>query len=155
MIVRPPLVYGAGASGNFDTLSRWLGAHRPLPFGCITSNQRSYIAIDNLVSFLVLCTEHPAAAGQRFLISDGDDVSTRVFVERIAHAQGLSPRLLPVPAAWMRFVARLLGKLEVADRLLGNLQVDISRARDLLDWRPVVTMEEQLAKMFISMRGRQ
>lgn len=107
-------------------------------------------ALDNLVDFMALCADparSPKAANEVFLISDGVDLSTSDLLRKVAKACGVKSRLLPVPVGLMRFAARVLGKGAVADRLFGNLQVDSSKARDLLGWKPVVTMDEQLAKM--------
>lgn len=149
VIIRPPLVYGPGVKGNFARLVQWVRKGVPLPFGAL-QNRRSLLALDNLASFVALCADpakSPQAANEVFLISDGEDVSTAELIRRVARAYGRKAHLLPVPPAWMRFGARLLGKSAVADRLLGSLVIDSSKARQLLGWRPVVTMDEQLRKM--------
>ena len=148
VIIRPPLVYGPNAPGNFGTLVNWLRRGVPLPLGAI-NNKRSFVALDNLVSFIALCadrTRSPKAANQVFLISDGEDVSTTQLLRKVADALGKKPWLLPVPVGLMSFAARLIGKGDVANRLFGSLQVDSSKARDLLGWQPVITMDEQLNK---------
>lgn len=152
VIIRPPLVYGANAPGNFGSLVKWVKKGVPLPLGAV-GNLRSLVALDNLVDFIVLCADRqrsPKAANEVFLISDGVDVSTTELLRNVAKACGVKSRLLPVPVGVMRFAARLLGKGAVADRLFGNLQVDSSKARDLLGWKPVVTMDEALERMFNS-----
>lgn len=149
VIIRPPLVYGPGVKGNFARMVQWVRQGVPLPLGAV-HNRRSLVALDNLVDFITLCASperSPQAANQTFLVSDGDDVSTTELLRRVAHAYGVPVRLLPVPVGLMRGAARLLGKTAVADRLLGSLQVDASKARDLLGWTPPVTMHEQLRKM--------
>jgi len=145
VIIRPPLVYAFHAPGNFKTLVRWMQKVVPLPLGAI-HNQRSLIALDNLVDFIVLCTYHPKAANQTFLISDGEDVSTTELLQRVSKALDKPAFLMPIPVGLMRFAAKIIGKGDVADRLFGSLQVDSSKARDLLGWQPVVTMDEQLKK---------
>lgn len=150
VIIRPPLVYGPGAPGNFASLLRWVHRGLPLPLGSV-HNQRSFVALENLVSLVLLCADRERsqlAANQVFVVADGEDVSTSTLLRKVARAAGRPSRLLPVPASWLRAGASLLGKRAVADRLLGNLQVDATKARTLLGWRPVVTMDEQLAKMF-------
>ncbi|HEY9017384.1 SDR family oxidoreductase [Thiomicrospira sp.] len=150
VIIRPPLVYGPNTKGNFATMVNWVRKGIPLPFGAV-SNARSLVALDNLVDFIALCADcacSPKAANEVFLISDGVDVSTSELLRKVAKAFGVKSWLLPVPVGLMRFVARLLGKGAVADRLFGNLQVDSSKARDLLGWKPVVTMDEALERMF-------
>lgn len=149
VIIRPPLVYGPRVRGNFASMVSWVKKGVPLPFGSI-KNVRSFIALDNLVDFILLCADRaisPKAANQVFLVSDGEDVSTSTLLRKVAKAYGVRSRLLPLPVSLMRLAARLLGKSDMADRLFGDLQVDSSKARDLLGWKPVVTMDEQLRKM--------
>lgn len=150
VIIRPTLVYGPGAPGNFGNMVRWVQRGLPLPLGAV-HNQRSLVALDNLVSLVLLCADRsrsPQATNQVFVISDGEDVSTSTLLRKLARAAGQPSRLLPVPPNWLRAAASLLGRRAMADRLLGNLQVDASKARTLLGWQPAVTMDEQLAKMF-------
>ena len=152
VIIRPPLVYGHNAPGNFGTLVNWLRRGVPLPMGAI-NNKRSFVALDNLVSFIALCadrTRSPKAANQVFLISDGEDVSTTQLLRKVADALGKEPYLLSVPVGLMSFAAKLIGKGDVANRLFGSLQVDSSKARDLLGWQPVITMDEQLNKTVVT-----
>jgi nucleoside-diphosphate-sugar epimerase len=149
VIIRPPLVYGPGAKGNFASLVRLVKKGIPLPFGAV-NNKRSMIAIENLVDFISLCadrTRSPEAANQVFVVSDDEDVSTTQLLQKIAKAYGKKQWLIPVPVSWMKFAAKLLGKSEQADRVFGNLQVDCSKAKTLLGWKPVITMDEQLKKM--------
>lgn len=146
VIIRPPLVYGPGVKGNFATMIKWLKKGIPLPLGAI-QNQRSLLALDNLVSFIVLCLKHPKAANQAFVLADGEDVSTTQLLNKIARAMDKPARLIPIPTSWMIFAAKLLGKRTVAERLFGSLQIDITKARQRLGWWPVVSMDEQLAKM--------
>ncbi|MCC5797766.1 MAG: SDR family oxidoreductase [Methylophaga sp.] len=145
VIIRLPLVYGPGVKGNFAAMMRWLQKGVPLPLGAV-HNQRSLVALDNLVDFIQLCITRPDAANQTFLIADGEDVSTTELLRRVAIACGKRPCLLPVPVSWMRLAAKSLGKTAVADRLFCSLQVDISKARHQLGWKPVVTMQQQLDK---------
>ncbi len=145
VIIRPPLVYGPGVRANFASMMKWINKGVPLPFGTI-HNQRSLVALDNLVSFIIHCIDHPKAANEVFLISDGEDVSTTELLRKVAKAFGKKPWLLPVPVSWISFAVRLIGKEDVANRLFGSLQVDRSKARDLLGWKPVITMDEQLKK---------
>lgn len=149
VIIRPPLVYGPRVKGNFASLVQWVRKGVPLPLGAVR-NRRSLVALDNLVNFIALCADRersPSAANQTFLISDGEDVSTTTLLLKVAKAYGVSARLLPFPAGWIQCGANLMGKGPAAERLLGSLVVDSSKARELLDWSPVVTMDEQLQKM--------
>ena len=146
VIIRPPLVYGPGVKANFATLMNWLARGIPLPLGAI-DNKRSLLSLDNLLSFIMLCITHPKAANEIFLISDQEDVSTTELLQKILMALNKNTLLLPVPISLMRFAAMLLGKQDVADRLFTSLQVDSSKATDLLGWLPVTSMDEQLRKM--------
>lgn len=143
VIIRPPLVYGPGVKGNFAGLIKLVEKGLPLPFGAI-HNKRSLVALDNLVTLIVLCIEHPAAANQVFLAGDGKDLSTTELLQGVAHAMGKSPRLISVPPSLLMVGASVLGKKAVAQRILGSLQVDISKTQSLLGWTPSVSVEEGL-----------
>lgn len=149
VILRPPLVYGPGVKGNFAAMVDWLCKGIPLPLGAV-SNQRSLVALDNLIDFIGLCADRDRslrAANEVFLISDGADVSTTALLRAVATAYGVKARLVPVPVGWLRMAAGMLGKAAAADRLLGSLVVDSSKVHELLGWRPNVTMSDQLRKM--------
>lgn len=148
VIIRPPLVYGPGVKGNFSSMMQVVKKGLPLPLGAI-NNKRSFVAIDNLVDLIITCTDHLAAANQVFLAGDGEDLSTTELLRGVAKAAGVSSRLIPVPASVLMFMARLLGKKKMDQRLLGSLQVDISKARDLLGWTPLLSVEEGLRRCFV------
>lgn len=146
VIVRPTLVYGANAPGNFGALTKLVNKLPFLPFG-LANNLRDFIAVQNLADLLVTCATHPNAGGHTFLASDGETVSIKEFTNAIA--KGLNKKLiqLPVPVSLMRFAARLVGKSAMAEQLLGNLQVDSSNAREVLGWTPPYTMEQAMASL--------
>ena len=143
VIIRPPLVYGPGVKANFAALMRAVQRGWPLPLGAV-HNQRSLVALSNLVDFIVTCISHPQASNQTFLVSDGQDLSTTELVRGMARAAGVPARLLPVPVWALQAGATLLGEGDAVQRLCGNLQVDISKARSLLGWVPPVSLEEGL-----------
>ena len=145
VIIRPPLIYGAGVKGNFLSLLAWLSRGAPLPLGAI-QNQRSMVGIDNLVDLIITCIDHPAAANQTFLVSDDEDLSTTELLRRLGAALGKPARLIPIPASLLGLAARLVGKEDIAVRLLGNLQVNISKTRKILDWAPRVSVNDGLRK---------
>ena len=151
VIVRPPLVYGPGVKANFASMMRWVARGIPLPLGAI-QNARSMVALDNLVDLLVTCLTHPGAAGQTFLVSDGEDVSTTELLRRTAQAMGKKAFLLPVPATVLELGTSLLGKRAVAQRLSGSLQVDIEKTRRLLGWSPPLTLDQGLKKAVEGMK---
>ena len=145
VIIRPPLVYGPNVKANFASMMKWVSKGVPLPLGAV-ENKRSLIALDNLCDFIIHCIDHPKAANEVFLISDGEDVSTTELLKKVAKAFGVKAMLLPIPVSIMTYAAILIGKKAVANRLFSSLQVDSAKARDLLDWKPVTTMDEQLKK---------
>jgi len=145
VIIRPPLVYGPGVKANFAALMRVVKSGVPLPLGSI-HNKRSLVSLDNLVDFINTCTAHPAAGNQTFLISDGQDLSTTDLIRGIARAANVSARLLPVPVSWVRMAGCLLGRKNAIDRLCGNLQVDSSKASNLLGWMPPLSVDEGLRR---------
>lgn len=87
VIIRPPLVYGPCVKANFESMLYWIDKGWPLPFG-VVHNVRSLVALDNLVSFIIHCIDHPKAANEVFLISDGEDVSTTELLRLVAKALG-------------------------------------------------------------------
>lgn len=145
-IIRPPLVYGPQVKGNFATLARWIRKGFPLPFGNLNTNRRSLVALDNLVDLIFVCIQHPLAANQTFLISDGEDLSTADLLTRIARAMQRRPRLLCVPSEILSFVAFISGMNAVAQRMFGSLEVDITKTCDRLGWRPPVSVDEALRR---------
>jgi len=145
VIIRPPLVYGPGVKANFASLMRAVKRGLPLPLGAV-HNKRSLVALDNLVDFIITCITHPQAANQTFLVSDGQDMSTTELVRGIALAAGVQSCLLPVPVWALQAAASSLGKGDAVQRLCGNLQVDITKARTLLNWVPPVSIQEGLRR---------
>ena len=145
VIIRPPLVYGPGVKANFAAMMRWLQRGVPLPLGAI-HNQRSLVALDNLVDLIVTCLTHPAAANQTFLVSDDEDVSTTELLRRMGQAMGKPARLLPVPVSWLKVGAAMVGKRDAAQRLSGSLQVDIEKTCRLLGWVPPISLDEGLRR---------
>jgi len=148
VIIRPPLVYGANAPGNFGKLAQAVKMGKWLPLGSI-HNQRSFVALPNLVDLIITCIDHPHAANQIFLVSDDQDMSTTQLLQMMTQAAGKSPRLIPIPITWLRLVGRLTGKQAVIERLCGNLQVDIGYTKQTLGWQPPVSVTEGIKRCFI------
>lgn len=143
VIIRPPLIYGPGVKANFAAMMQWLNRGAPLPLGR-TGNARSFLALDNLVDLIMTCLEHPAAANQTFLASDGQDVSTTQLLQKMAEALGRKARLLPVPPGLMRLGAKLVRREDIYQRLFGSLQLDIRHTQQTLDWTPPLSLEAGL-----------
>lgn len=144
VVIRPVLVYGPGVKANFLSMMRYTAKGIVLPFGAI-NNRRSLVALDNLVGLIATCLDHPNAVNQRFLVSDGDDLSTTQLLKKVAVALNRPSRLIPVPAALLVFIARLMGKQAISQRLCGSLTVDISKNYQLLGWVPPLSVNEALA----------
>jgi nucleoside-diphosphate-sugar epimerase len=143
VIIRPPLVYAGDAPGNFARLLKLVGMGLPLPF-LASENRRSLVALENLIDFIIVCMEHPAAAGETFLISDGTDVSTADIVRAISTGMGRRPRLIYIPVGLIRWGARLLRRENLYSQLFGSLVIDSSKAQRLLGWTPQVSTSDAL-----------
>lgn len=154
VIIRPVLVYGPGVKANFASMMRWIHRGVPLPLGGI-HNKRSLVALDNLVDLILTCSMNPAAANQVFLVGDGEDLSTTELLRRIGKALGKPARLFSTPTGMLEGLASVFGRRELARRLCGSLQVDITKTRDLLGWSPVVSVDEGLRKTAQYFLGKQ
>lgn len=152
VVIRPVLVYGPGVRANFRSMMNWLVKGVPLPLGAV-DNQRSLVSVVNLVSLIVRCIDHPAAANQTFLVSDGEDVSTPQLLSRLGIHLGKKPLLLPVPQRLLYLAGALLGKRAVVERVCGSLQVDIAKTRNLLGWSPVVSLDNALKATAVDFLG--
>ncbi len=146
VIIRPPLVYGPNVKGNFQQLMNWVYKGIPLPLGAI-KNKRSFLALDNLTDLIMICIEHPAAANEIFLASDGQDLSTTEWLKRLGHALNCPTRLLPIPQTLLALGLQTMGKANIAQRLCGSLHIDMTKTQQLLSWHPPFTVEDALDKM--------
>jgi nucleoside-diphosphate-sugar epimerase len=152
VVVRPPLVYGPGAKGNFKRLLTLVSSGMPLPFGSVR-NLRSYVGLDNLCDFLITCALNSKAAGNTFHIADGEDISTPDLIRLLASAMHRKARMFPLPAVLLRGGASMFGRESDLARLTGDLRVDSTLARMVLDWRPVQELRgglKSMAEYFIS-----
>jgi UDP-glucose 4-epimerase len=142
-VLRPPLVYGPGVKANFAAMMEWANRGIPFPLRAY-GNKRSFAYVGNLVDLIILSVSHPNAAGQVFLVSDGEDVSTAELFRRMARALGRTSWIMPVPAPVLTFAATAFGQRSAANRLVGSLQVDLTKTRQLLGWTPRKSVEEGL-----------
>lgn len=143
VIVRPPLVYGTGVKGNFAQMLKVLAKGIPLPLASV-NNLRSLVYVGNLVDALILCATHPAAAGQTYLISDGEDISTSDLLGQLGAAMGHPARLFICPQAILKLAGSLTGRADQVERLLGSLKVDSGKIRLELNWNPPYTVNQGL-----------
>ncbi len=153
VIIRPPLVYGPGVKANFLNLLKIVKSGLPLPLASIT-NARSLVYLGNLIDAIITCMNHPQAAGQTYLVSDCEDVSTPMLIRNVAYALDRPVRLFPLPTSLLRLAGNLTGKSMAVDRLLGSLAVDIGKIKRELGWNPPFTMAEGLAMTASWYRGR-
>ncbi len=147
VIIRPPLIYGPEVKGNFQRMLYWLKKGIPLPLGAV-NNKRSFVSLENLNSLILACITNPRAANQIFLVSDDEDLSTTELLREIGYLINKPARLLPIPKFLLKWAAASLGKKEIYDRLCGSLQLDISKTKEMLSWKPQISVKEGL-KAFI------
>ena len=143
VIIRPPLVYGPGAPGNFSRLLKLVYNNVPLPFSAVR-NRRSLLSVENLVDFIETCIEHPGAANQLFLLADNESVSTADIIRQLSAGMGTRAGLFPLPAVVLKFGFKLIGRPRLYQQLCCSLEVDNSKAKTLLDWTPVSTTKASL-----------
>ena len=143
VVVRPPLVYGPGVKGNFAQMLAVIAKRVPLPLASIY-NRRSLIYVKNLVDALIACATHPDAAGQTYLVCDGEDISTPDLLRQLGDAMGYPAHILPFPPSWLRMLGKLFGKSDQVERLLDSLQVDSGKIRRDLNWVPPYTLQQGL-----------
>lgn len=148
VIIRPPLVYGPGVKANFLSMMCLIDKGLPLPLGSI-HNRRSFVYLDNLLSFIKTCIDSPKAANQVFFVSDNEDLSTTELLRRLSKYLNKKTFLIPVSQKLVESGLSLAGKKDIGQKLCGNLQVDISKARTMLDWTPMVSINEGLEKTAI------
>jgi len=145
VIIRPPLVYGPNLKGNLLLLIKLIQRGLPLPLALV-NNRRSMVFLDNLIDFVIRCLEHPKAANESFLVSDGNDWSTPELIRNIAHQLGVPDRLFPVPLSLLRLAGILTMKSSSVHRLCDSLHADISKTQELIEWVPPQTPEEGIQK---------
>ncbi|MGZ9710580.1 UDP-glucose 4-epimerase family protein [Glaciimonas sp. GNP009] len=143
IIIRPPLVYGPDVKANFASMLRWVYSRVPLPFGAV-KNKRSFVYLGNLISLIICCIEHPDAANEIFFVSDGDDLSISELLNACAKALGKRSLLFSVPPVVLMLLVSMFGKRATAQRLLGSLQVDISKSKERLGWVPPISVNDGL-----------
>ncbi|MFT4849968.1 MAG: UDP-glucose 4-epimerase [Sediminicola sp.] len=146
VVLRPPLVYGKGVKANFSALASLVAKGYPLPLAALSKNQRSLVSVYNLVDLIKVCMNHERAAGNVFLVSDDNDISTYALVKLMATALNKKERLFYVPVSFFNFAGKLLGKQEQVSRLTGSLKIDISKTKKVLDWTPPVSLKTGFAK---------
>lgn len=154
VVIRPPLVYGPGVKANFLSMMKWVDRGIPLPLGCI-DNKRSMVSLTNLADLVSVCVCHPGATNQVFMASDGEDMSTTELLRKLGKAMGHPAKLFPVSPRLLECGARIIGKQSIAQRLLGSLQVDISKDFSVLGWKPPVAVDIALHETALFYKEKQ
>lgn len=149
VIIRPPLIYGKNAPGNFGKLVDVISRGFPLPFAGITKNKRSFIGLDNLVDLLVKCINHPKAVNQTFLAGDGVALSTAELVKKISISLGRKNKFIKLPIFIFYLFSIFLGKKKIIQQLLGNLEIDIEHTNKILDWAPPLSVDQGFERLAV------
>jgi nucleoside-diphosphate-sugar epimerase len=149
IIIRPPIIYGNLTKGNIARLIKLLKLRLPLPFGLI-KNKKSFINIENLVDILICCIRRPNLKGKVFLVSDDEDVSLTYFLQNITREMGYRLLIFPFPIFLLKLIANFFGKGNEINKLLSNLQIDINYTKDILNWKPSVSVKDGIRKMFMN-----
>lgn len=152
VIIRPPLVYGADAPGNFGLLFNAIVNKVPLPFGSIKHNRRTFVSLDNLTDIIVRCIYHPKAANQIFLAADNETLSTAEFICEIGAACAIRPLNVSVPPLFLKYIFTIIGKSNVIDKMTSSMEVSNQKALSILGWSPPYTMRKNLQKIFLKYR---
>lgn len=147
VIIRPPLVYGKGAPGNFNRLVKLTSISVPLPLGDI-DNKRSFVSVDNLTDLIVTCIEHSHAKNEIFLVSDDEDVSTTQLLAKMLSAQGKQNLLVPIPVTFLKFLGGLVKRKALIERFTNSLTIDIEHTKKTLGWTPPISLDEGIVRCF-------
>ena len=147
IILRPPMVYGEQAPGNFGLMVRLIQTGLPIPLGDI-GNSRSFVSVWNLVDLINTCIDHPEAVDETFVVCDQGNLSTSDFLVAIGRGLGAPVRLFSFPSVLLKFCAKLLGKHKVYNRLFSSFTIDDSYTRRTLDWEPPLSIDEGMRRCF-------
>ncbi|AOW76473.1 hypothetical protein A3Q34_06135 [Colwellia sp. PAMC 20917] len=146
VIVRPAIVYGPSAPGNFNKLICIINKLSFVPFGLV-NNARSFISINNICSFIYLVCKHPKAANEVFVIADKEYISIKNLTCNIAKEIGKPLIQVPIPIHLMFLTAKMVGKSTLVNNLIGNLRVDSSKANTLLGWHQKEKLDDVLSDL--------
>lgn len=146
VVIRPTLVYGPNAPGNFGRLIELIKKAPVLPFG-LANNHRDFISVQNLADLLIVCTTHDNAAGNTFLASDNETVSIKEFTKAIGEGIGKNVLQFPIPMGVFKLVGKISGNSAIMEQLFGDLQVDSSNLKEILDWTPPLTMKQAMLSL--------
>ena len=125
-ILRPPMIYGKGCKGNYQTMAKLA---RKLPVFPWVDNQRSMLYMENLAEFIRLLIDDEAAG--IFCPQNNDYVNTSEMVNLIAHASGKGILLIGGFAWALKLLRPLTG---IVDKAFGSLCYDLELSRYTKDY---------------------
>lgn len=143
VILRPTMVYGPQLQGNFASFVKLARSPLYLPLGQI-DNRRSMTYIDNLVSAIVRCIDHPEAAGRIFMVADQDPVSTSELLIELRQSLNKPLRLWPAPKRLMKMLLQLAGRTPIYHSLFSDLEVDSQTIQSQLGWELPFSRQQAL-----------
>lgn len=154
VILRPPLVYGLNCPGNMAKLIRLIKAFPVVPFGSVYS-RKSFISLNNLVSILILCLDHPGVSRRTFVVSDCDDISVTEMFACLLSGLGLSRRrLIRFPECILDFLFKLSGLSRLYQQVTSDLLIDSKDFVNATGWTPVTSCRSELKLTAMSFRGK-
>jgi nucleoside-diphosphate-sugar epimerase len=140
--LRPPLVYGAGAPGNFHTLVRLASRGWPVPSGALRA-RRSLISITNLCDLIVGSLETASLPRGAYVAAEPARPIGDLY-SGLCEAAGRRPRVVPFPRGGLRWALDALGRADVARAVLDDFVMDAGAARNELNWSPRDLFMEEL-----------
>ena len=151
--IRPTLVYGPGAKGNFLRLMRLIRSGWPLPLGAICA-KRSILSVTSLCELLLKASQCREAEGRIFLAADPTPIRTRDLVIGLSALMGRPARLVRIDPRILVGLGRIVGFGPEMDRLTAPLVVDSTPARELLDWNDDGNSARDMKRMVDDFLGK-
>ncbi|HEV2503131.1 MAG TPA: NAD-dependent epimerase/dehydratase family protein [Mesorhizobium sp.] len=153
--LRPPILYGSGARGNWQLMLRLAASGLPLPFASV-NNRRHMMAAGNLVDAIchLIARNPPAAASGAYAVADTEALGLAQILRLLRGEMGLSSRLFPVPVGFLRAGFRMIGRHGISDSLLESLEINSQRFCATFDWRPVIGAEAAMRQSAQDFIGR-
>ncbi|MTB55954.1 NAD-dependent epimerase/dehydratase family protein [Streptococcus uberis] len=136
LMMRPPMVYGPKATGNYTRLSK---LSRITPIFPNIANQRSMIYIDNLLEFVRKAID-TNLSGLHFP-QNKEYVTTSQLVKTIRDVNGKNTLLTAI----FNPIIKPLSNVSQFNKLFGNLMYDQSLSREIFDYN-VVSFQDSVKK---------
>jgi nucleoside-diphosphate-sugar epimerase len=130
-IVRAPLIRGEDLKGNLATLEKAITRGVPLPFRSVR-NARSIVTLATLGAFVSACIANRHDASGAFLVADTPPLSTAELISKIGDSIGIEPKLFAAPRILLVLSLTLIGRKDLINKLIKNLEVNATRSHSLL-----------------------